>query len=292
MKKSFLQLHIAVFLAGFTAILGKLIELNEGWLVWFRLLLTLLMLGGWMAWRKEMKRIAWKDFFRIAGVGLIIALHWVTFYGSVKYSNVSVALVCLSASGFFTSILEPLIRRTKIILAEMLLGLLAIMGIYIIFDFHPEYTLGIVFGIVCAIGSSLFPIFNRQLVQRFPPRLLTFYEFGGGLLLLTALLPFYFQQFPAAYFMPTSSDWAWLLVLAFFCTVIGFELQLRSLQKISAFTANLTYNLEPLYGIILAFIFFDERKLLHQQFYIGLALIVLAIVLQMGRVLWKAKRQQ
>ncbi len=182
--------------------------------------------------------------------------------------------------------------KTRIVLAEVLLGFLAIVGIYVIFDFHPEYTLGIAFGIVCAIGSSLFPIFNRQLVQQFSPKLLTLYEFGGGFLLLSVLLPFYFQQFPAAYFIPTQSDMAWLMVLSFFCTVISFELQLKSLQRISAFTANLTYNLEPLYGIVLAFVFFDERKLLHQQFYIGLALILLAIVLQMARVWWKTKRQQ
>ncbi len=292
MKKAFIQLHIAVFLAGFTAVLGKLILLNEGLLVWYRLLLTVMILGGVMLYKNQIKSIAWKDALKIAGVGLIISIHWVTFYGSVKYANISVALVCLSASGFFTAILEPIITRTEIVVAEILLGFLAIIGIYIIFDFHPEYKVGIIFGIICSLGSAIFPIFNRKLVRTFSPKLLTLYELGGGLLLLTFLLPFYFKQFPPIYYMPSSSDWAWLFVLAFFCTVISFDLQLKSLQKISAFTANLTYNLEPVYGIILAFIFFNEKKALHTQFYLGLTFIMLAIILQMTRVLLKSRKLQ
>ncbi len=285
MKKAFFQLHIAVFLAGFTAILGKLILLNEGLLVWYRLLLTVLVLSIIMYIRKQLKPIPLKDILKISAVGLIIAIHWVTFYGSVKYANISVALVCFSATGFFTAIFEPFILKKRLVIAELLLGILAISGIYIIFDFHPQYKTGIIFGIISAMGSALFPVFNKQLLFRFTPRVLTLYELGGGLLALTLLLPFYLFNFPASYYLPTLSDIFWLLILAILCTVISFDLQLNALKKISAFTANLTYNLEPVYGILLAFLFFQENKLLHNEFFIGLGLILLAIFLQMMRVI-------
>ena len=290
MKKAFIQLHVAVFLAGFTAILGKLIGLNEGLLVWYRLLITVLTLGLLLFFKKELVRIGLKDALKIGSVGIIVALHWVSFYGSIKYANVSVALVCLSGSGFFTAFFDPLIFKRKINIKEVLLGLLAIAGIYIIFDFHPQYKVGIVFGILSAIGSSLFPIFNKKLLMRFTPGTLTLYELGGGFLFLTLLIPFYLMQFPATYYVPTNWDWVWLFVLAWLCTVLCFDLQLNALKKITPFTANLTYNLEPIYGIILAFIFFKENKTLNIHFYIGVALILSAVVLQMAR-LWNTKRQ-
>ena len=290
MKKAFIQLHAAVFLAGFTAILGKLIELNEGLLVWYRLLITVLTLGLLLFFKKQLERIAIKDALKIGGVGIIVALHWVSFYGSIKYANVSVALVCLSGSGFFTAFFDPLIFKRRINYKEVLLGLLAIAGIYIIFDFHPQYKVGIVFGILSAIGSSLFPIFNKKLLTHFTPNTLTLYELGGGFIFLTLLIPFYLIQFPATYYVPTNRDWVWLFVLAWLCTVLCFDLQLNALKKITPFTANLTYNLEPVYGIILAFIFFKENKTLNVHFYIGVALILSAVVLQMGR-LWNTNRQ-
>ena len=284
MKKSLIQLHIAVFLAGFTAILGKLITLNEGLLVWFRLLITVITLGGILYFKKQIQLIPFKDVLKIFAVGAIVAIHWVTFYGSVKYANVSVALVCFSATGFFTAFFEPLILKKRISLSEVALGLIAISGICVIFDFHPQYKLGIIFGIISAVGSSLFPIYNKRLLVTYSSRILTFYELGGGLLVLSVLVPFYLMQFPALYYIPTTSDWLWLLVLAWLCTVLSFDLQLNALKKISAFTANLTYNLEPVYGIILAFIFFKENENLHREFYIGVLLILLAVVLQMLRV--------
>ncbi|MEO7306353.1 MAG: DMT family transporter, partial [Ferruginibacter sp.] len=273
MKKALIQLHIAVFLAGFTAILGVLIELNEGLLVWFRLLITVATLAIILLYKKQLVRIPFKDILRIFGVGTIVAIHWVTFYASVKYANASVALVCFSATGFFTAFFEPLILKRRISMIEVGLGLLAIAGIYIIFNFHPQYKLGVIFGIISAMGSALFPIFNKRLLVTYSPRILTLYELGGGLLALTVLVPFYLMQFPAAYYLPTTTDWLLLLVLAWLCTVLSFDLQLNALKKISAFTANLTYNLEPVYGILLAFIFLKENKELHNEFYVGVLLI-------------------
>ena len=291
MKKAFIQLHVAVFLAGFTAILGKLIGLNEGLLVWYRLLITVITLAAILYFKKQLQRITIKEALKMLGVGLIVAVHWVSFYGSVKYGNVSIAVVCLSSSGFFTAFFEPLIIKKPIVLLEILLGLLAIIGIYIIFDFHPQYKTGIIFGIISGIGSSLFPIFNKQLLVRHSPATLTLYELGGGFIALSIIIPLYLQAFPAGYFIPSVGDWGWLLLLAWVCTVLCFDLQLNALKKISPFTANLAYNLEPVYGIILAFIIFNENKTLNSQFYLGVGLIILAVVLQTGRV-WYDKRRK
>jgi len=284
MKKALLQLHLAVFLAGFTAILGKLIGLNEALLVWYRLLITVVSLGVLLLVAKKLERIGWKEMGKIFGVGFIVAIHWVTFYGSVKYANVSVALVCFSATGFFTALLEPLILRRRLSLVELGLGLIAIAGIYLIFDFYPQYETGILFGLFSAMGSALFPIFNKQLLARHSPKTLTFYELGGGLLTLSLVLPFYLSWYPADYYLPTLSDWGWLLVLAWLCTILAFDLQLNALKKISAFTANLSYNLEPVYGILMAFVIFKENEHLSARFYQGVALILLAVLLQMIRV--------
>lgn len=290
MKKALFQLHIAVFLAGFTAILGKLIGLNEGVLVWYRMLLTAISLAAILYYRKQLVKLSFKEMLNVFAVGFIIAIHWVTFYGSVKYGNVSIAVVCISGSGFFTAFFDPLINRRKISFIEIFLGTIAIIGIYIIFDFHPQYKMGIIFGIISAIGSSLFPIFNKRLLVKHNPETLTLYEMAGGLLALTLIIPFYLQVFPAAYYIPSSWDWLWLLLLAWVCTVYCFDLQLNALKKLSPFTCNLAYNLEPVYGIILAFVFFRENKDLNSQFYLGVGLIILAVALQTMRVWYSRSR--
>lgn len=289
MRKAFFQLHIAVLFAGFTAILGKLIDLNEGMLVLYRMLLSAVLLGLILLYRKELTRISFVDILKIFSVGAIVAIHWVTFYGSIKYSNVSVSVTCLSAIGFFTSFFEPLIKRRRIDVVEVALGLLAIAGIYLIFNFYPEYKTGIIFGIISAMLASLFPIYNKTFLEKFSSKMVTFYEMSGGFISLCIIVPIYLNFFPATYFIPTLSDWMWLLILAVFCTVFSFILQLNALKLISAFTANLTYNLEPVYSIILAFIIYRENKFLGKGFYFGFALILLAIILQMMRE-WKHKK--
>jgi drug/metabolite transporter (DMT)-like permease len=289
MKKAFLQLHIAVLFAGFTAILGKLIDLNEGVLVWYRMLLSAGTLALILFFRKEFVRISFYNLMKIFGVGSIVAFHWVSFYGSIKYSNVSVSVTCLSAIGFFTAFFEPIIMKRKIDLTEVLLGLLAIAGIYLIFNFYPEYKTGIIFGIISAMLASIFPIFNKNLLKEFSPKIVTLFEMTGGFIALSILIPFYLHFFPAHNYFPAFSDWMWLLVLALICTVLSFILQLNALRFISPFTANLTYNLEPVYSIILAFIIFKENKFLGPGFYFGISLILLAISLQMIRV-WNGRK--
>ena len=292
MKKAFLQLHFAVILAGFTAILGKLIELNEGLLTSYRMLLSAVILAIVLYFRNELKRLSWENMWQLFGVGAIVSLHWVCFYGSIKYSNVSVSVTCLSTIGFFTSLLEPLIMRRRVDLVEVLLGMLAIAGVYLIFNFYPEYKTGIIFGIISAVFACLFPIINKNLLITFSPRTVTFYEMTGGFIALCFILPVYLRFFPAHYFIPTSKDFLWLIILAGVCTVFAFNLSLNALKHISAFTTNLTYNFEPVYSIILAFIIFKENKFLGPGFYFGFALILLAVSLQMVRVYQERKKEK
>lgn len=289
MRKALFQLHLAIFLAGFTAILGKLIDLNEAVLVTWRLVVTVLLMVILLGWKTISKPIPVTDRWRMLGIGFLIAFHWVMFYGSVKYGNVSVAVVCLSAAGFFTAFLDPWITGRRFEWIEVVLGLLAILGIYIIFDFHPEFKLGMVFGMLSALGSSLFPIYNKQMLVRYQPRLLTFYVMLGGLLTLLVVLPAYLHYFPDGGRWPSMTDAGWLFLLASVCTVYCFHLQLTALKSLSAFTANLSYNLEPVYSIVLAFWLFHENQHLNTSFYLGVGLIMAAVGLQMIRIKWKQR---
>lgn len=291
MRKAFIQLHTAIFLAGFTGILGRLINLNEGMLVIYRLIITVLSLWILFFFQKKITRIPVREMLRIFGVGFIAVMHWVTFYGSIKYSNISVALVCFSAVGFFSAVLEPIIFRKRIKLTELFFGLLAIAGIAIIFHFDPQYKKGIAIGIASSILASLFPIFNRQFVRHYSPETVTLYELTGGLITLSIFLPVYLWLLPDGNYIPTLADIGWLFVLSWVCTVLAFNLSMASLKKVSAFTVNLSYNIEPVYGITLAFLVFHENKFLSGQFYIGLAMIVCSVFLQTFMVYRQGKRQ-
>ncbi len=278
MKKAFLQLHIAVFLAGFTGILGRLITLNEGMIVWYRLLFTAITMWVLFGLMKKINALSFPDILKVSGVGFIAAMHWVTFYGSIKYANVSVALVCFSAIGFFTALFEPLILRKKMNWMELLLGLVTIAGIYVIFHFDSQYKTGIIIGIISSILAALFPIYNREFLKRMNVETLLTWQQTGGLLVLSALLPAYLSKFPTDHFLPGWSDLGWLLVLSWVCSVIAFQLSGNALKRLSAFTVNLTYNLEPVYGILLAFMVYRENELLSKWFYIGFAIIAVALI--------------
>ena len=279
MKKAFFQLHIAVFLAGFTGILGRLITLNEGMIVWYRLLLTAATMWILFGLMNKLKKIPLIDILKISGVGFIAAMHWVTFYGSIKYSNVSVALVCFSAIGFFTALFEPLILRKKINGIELLLGLITLSGIYIIFHFDTQYKTGIIIGIISAVLASLFPIFNREFLKRINVETMLTWQQTGGLLVLSILLPFYLQKFPTDTFLPGLENLGWLLMLSWLCSVVAFQLSANALKKLSAFTVNLTYNLEPVYGIILAFMVYKENQFLSKWFFVGFGIIAAALII-------------
>jgi drug/metabolite transporter (DMT)-like permease len=286
MKKAFIQLHIAVFLAGFTGILGKLITLNEGLLVWYRLMLASAALWILHYTGKKVHGTTSKDILSVFAIGSIAALHWVFFYGSIKYANVSIALVCFSAIGFFTALLEPIIFGIRVKKSELGFGLIVIAGIYCIFHFDPHYKTGIIIGLISALLGSIFTILNRRLLKRIDVESLTLFELSGGFLFLSLFLPLYLHWFPATHLFPNPQDWLWLLVLSLLCTVVAITLFNRALKTISAFTVNLSFSLEPVYGILLAFAVFGENRYLHGGFYIGFALIMTAILLQMWSI-WK-----
>ena len=289
MKKAFLELHIAVWLAGFTGVLGRLITLNEGLLVWYRLGISSVTMWILFSLTKKLQRISFNDVLKLTGIGFLSALHWVSFYGSIKYANVSVGLVCFSAVGFFTALFEPLFFKKRINAIEVLLGLLVIAGIYIIFQFDPKYKTGIILGVICAILLAIVVILIRQLVQKINSQTLLTYQLTGGWITLSLFIPLYLKKFPVSSFFPGLNDWLWLLVLAWFCSVLAFQFSVNALKKLTAFTVNLSFNLEPVYGIILAFVIFHENKELGWSFFAGLALIVLALCLQMWRV-WRQSK--
>lgn len=243
-----------------------------------------------MRFNNELQSVLPRQRRQLFAIGCIVALHWCFFYGSIKYSNVSIALTCLSSMGLFTAVLEPVIMRKKIVVAEVLLGLIAIAGIYLIFHFNPQYKTGIILGIISSLLSCLFAIFNKTQVSYIAPRIMMLYELTGGFLLLTLLMPFYLYLLPTQYLIPGKIDIMWLVLLSWVCTILPMDLSLQALKKISAFTQNLTLNLEPVYGIFLAFIVYKENQYLSQWFYLGFILILLAVVLQMLRVINKRKK--
>ena len=277
MRKAYTQLHIAVLLAGLTGILGRLITLNELMIVFYRLLLTVLSMWVLFSWRHKIQRLPTMHIIKIMTVGCIAGLHWLSFYGAIKYSNVSIALVCFASIGFFTALFEPLILKRSINWIELLLGLLTLLGVYIIFRFDTRYATGIFLGLISAVLASLFPIFNRELLKKTNVESLLVWQQLGGFICMAGLLPQYVTTDPSMRLWPNWEDLGWLLVLSWVCSVWAFQLSGAALKKLSAFTVNLSYNLEPVYGILLAFIVYREDQLLNSSFYWGLGLILIAL---------------
>ena len=250
--------------------------------------LSVLFLLALSFFSKKIKFLPWRQALPLIGIGAIVALHWVFFYGSVKYANVSVSLVCFSTMGFFSSFIDPWISKRKMDLIEVLLGLMVMLGVYLIFHFDQEFRLGILYGIISSILGATFTILNKKYVDKHDAQVITFYELGGGWLSLNFILPLYLQFVSFSGFIPGVSDFLWLMVLSLLCTVLAFNLSIRALKKISPFTVNLSYNLEPVYGILLAFVIYKEHMELGLSFYVGLFIIFLTVVLQSARV-WKTR---
>lgn len=289
MKQALIKLHIAVFLWGFTGVLGRLIKLNEGLLVWYRILITILILYSIFSYKKSFEKLSLSIRFRLMSIGILVSIHWVFFYGSIKYANISIALVCLSCIAFFTAFFEPLILKRKLNIYEISLSLIGVLGVALIFHFDNKYRTGIILGFFSAIFSALFSIYNKKNVEIASTKSILFYELVGGFIFLSLAMPFYLKLFPTQQFLPTFSDSIWLIILCIVCTIIAMDLSLQALKKVSAFTQNLTLNLEPVYGIALAFIIYQEQKELNSTFYYGMILIILSVILQMFRI-YKYKR--
>lgn len=280
MKDAFIKLHLSILLAGFTGLFGKLISLNEGLLVWYRMMFAAIMLYLILKVSNKLLAIPVKEQLKIAGAGFILGLHWVFFYGSIKMANVSVGVVCFSLVGFFTALLEPLIIRRRFKVKELLFSLVTVAGIILIFQFDMRYRSGIIVGIISSALAALFTITNKKVGASHPSRMMLLYEMAGGFLGLTCLLPFYLHFFPVDTILPDMTDFLYLLLLALVCTIGLYLMQIQVLKTVSAFTVNLSYNLEPIYSIILAMLFFGEAKELNTAFYIGLGLIIVSVLLQ------------
>ena len=288
MRETFFKLHLSILIAGFTGIFGKLISLNEGLLVWYRLMLTCLLFFLLLLATKKLQRISFRDFKRIAVVGCLLTVHWIFFYGSIKASNVSIGVVCFSLIGFFTAILEPIILRRRFSLREFAYSILTLLGILLIFSFDTRYRTGILLGVISSALAALFTISTKRIGNDYKPRTILMYEMLGGFLLISCILPFYLKLFPVESVVPGTMDIIYLILFVVFCTIGLQMLQIQVLKKISAFTVNLSYNLEPVYSIVLAMIIFGEAKQLNFSFYIGVGLIVLSVLLQT----WSAFRKK
>lgn len=280
MKKTYLLLHTAVLLAGLTGVFGKLISLNEGLLVWYRVLLSAIILFVIVRlFKVDLPKDA-KSKWEIAKAGMLITTHWLFFYASIKYSNVSIGVVCFCLTSFFTAILKPLIDRTRFRPSELLLSALTLVGISLIFHFDSSYRLGIALGVISSMLATLYTIFSERLSKKYESVCITYYQMLGGAIGLTVLLPLYLHFFPSEHILPNFKDGLYLFVLALFCTVGLYLAITHVLKSVPAFTVNLSFNLEPIYSIILAFILFGEGKEVSQYFYIGLAFIITSVVMQ------------
>jgi drug/metabolite transporter (DMT)-like permease len=284
MKKAFILLHLAVILAGFTGVFGRLITLNAGLISWYRLMLSGLMLLLILFVSGRLRKISFKSIAQIACAGSLLGIHWIFFYSSIKYSNISVGVVCFSLVGFFTALLEPLINRKKLSVAELLLSGLTLCGIMLIFGLDATYRTGIILGVISSMLASLYTIFNKRLTKVFDSQTITLYTMLGGWACLTLLMPVFLCFWPVATLLPSLADLGYLLLLSLFCTVLLYLMLTQALHKISAFTVNLTLNLEPLYSIALAILIYNENKSLSAGFYFGLLLITLSVLFQMFRI--------
>lgn len=289
MKKSYLLLHIAVIFLGFSGVFGKLISLNEGLLTWYRVFFSAVILFFVLKWFKINDHIRFKEKLAITKIGTLITLSWLLFYASIKYSNISIGVVCYCMASFFTAVFEPLINNQKFRLSEFLLSALTMIGIVLIFHFDTSYRLGILLGIISPMFASLYTIYNERLVKSYDSKLINYYQMIGGTIGLGIVLPVYLHFFPTENLIPNMKDTLYLILLSVFCTVGVYVTFTELLKKIPAFTVNLSLNLEPVYAIIVAFLFFDESKEVNFAFYIGLFFVMLSVILQTIISIKKAK---
>ncbi|MBP7699197.1 MAG: EamA family transporter [Saprospiraceae bacterium] len=279
LKEAYIKLHTAVFLWGFTAVLGKLIHISAIPLVWWRILFTC---AGILLLYKvlpSIRNIEKKYLIQYIIIGILIALHWVGFYATIKMTSASFALICLSTTTFFTSFIEPFFAKKKIDWREVAIGAIVVPGMLLVIGTLPSSMFkGVVIGLGMAFLVGIFGSWNKQLVDFAPPKSIMFVELGSGWIFLSAVMIGLFLYNEQTNFLPTSRDVVYLIIMAIFCTMLPFLFTLEALKKVSAFAANLTINLEPVYGILLAWVILREDKLLTTQFYIGAAIIVLAVI--------------
>jgi len=276
--KNFIKLHFIVLILGFTAILGKLITLNATDMIWYRMLMAFLSLGIFVWLKKIQVKFSPRVLLQMTGVGIIIALHWITFFFSIKVSNVSVALGTFASTTFFTALLEPVIFRKRADKYELLLGIIIIIGLYLIFQFEFKYRLGIISSLASAFLAGLFTVLNKKLIHKHHPVSISFYEMGSGFLAITVyfLVTGHFgDNFP----FPSAPDWMWLIILSIVCTAYAFVVSVDVMKVLSAYTVALAFNMEPVYAILLASWIFGSSEFMSLGFYAGTVMIMAAVFL-------------
>ena len=278
-------MHLSVLLAGFTGLFGRLITLNEVDIVWYRMLFTSCILIVFTG----LPQVGWRKFLQLCGCGALLGLHWMLFYGSIKASNVSIGVICFSLIGFFTALFEPLLFGKRLSWTELLLSLITVAGILCIFSLDARYRYGISIGVVSSAVCALYAICNKKVSAGVRSRTVLMYQMAGGLIVVSVIIPVYLFVFPSeqpVIVVPEGCNLWFMLCHALFCTVGMYLLQIQALKRLSAFTVNLTYNLEPCYTIILAFIIFGEGREINFSFYFGIGLILLSVLLQTTKA-WK-----
>jgi drug/metabolite transporter (DMT)-like permease len=275
-------LHIAVFLAGWTGIFGRLVSLGGLPLVWYRMMTSVVVLAAVLGFMHKLHKTPIRAILKIGGCGVLLALHWVAFFASIQASNVSIGVACVATSCFFTTLFDPLVNHKRIQLNDILLSFIAIAGILFIFSIDVRFRLGIALGLLCAALYSLFSILNINIANETKEDSATMllYELAGGVAFLTLCIPAFRAIYPTESIVPVGNDLLSLLLLGSVFTVIPFLFQLQALRKLSAFTVNMAYNLEPLYSIAIAAVLFGELQEVGFSFWVGICLIVLSVVLQ------------
>ncbi|MCK5400832.1 MAG: DMT family transporter [Flavobacteriaceae bacterium] len=277
--KNYLHLHLLVFIAGFTAILGELISINAVSLVWYRMVIASVLMLFFIKFRKIKIVIDFKTFVKFSIAGIIIALHWITFFESIKQSNISIALAMFSTGAFFASIIEPVFFKRKIIWYELVFGVFIILGVLLITQAEFKYINGIILGISSALFSTLFAVINGKFVKRYAASIISFYEFISGIFFISMFIIFFRDGFSLQFFSLSVSDWIYLFILASICTAYAFIAAVHVMKYISPYTVVLSYNLEPVYGIILAILLFPQKEKMSTEFYIGAGIIITTVIL-------------
>jgi len=277
-NKNLLILHFTVFIWGFTGILGALISIDSVHMVWYRVMIATITLFIYFKVSGLNLKVTRTQFLQFFFTGSIVALHWILFFQAIKVSTVSVTLVCLSSFTLFTAILEPIVKRTAIQIGDIFIGLVIIFGIYLIFKFESHYTQGIILGLSAAVASSLFSIMNSNFAQKSDARIIGFYEISGAFFWIT-IYRLFDGSLLQERFNLSISDWMYLMILGTICTALAYIAGVSVMRTLSAFRVALISNLEPVYGIILAFIFFGHRETMSTGFYMGSILILGAVFL-------------
>ncbi|TND00212.1 MAG: permease [Bacteroidetes bacterium] len=286
-RRSFLLLHLIVFIWGFTGILGKLISLGSYQLTWYRTILAASGILVWLLFKRKSLRITGNAFLKFAGVGAIIALHWITFYEAIKVSNVSVALACFSCGALFAAFIEPFFFRRRIRLYEIFFGAIVIVCLWMISNVEAKYTWGILLSIVAAFTSALFGVLNGLLVKKHDAGVISFYELLAGFGIMTIFL-LVTGDLEAGKIAMSAADLGWLLTLSLVCTSFTFVTSVSIMKEISPYTLVLTVNLESVYSIILAYFIFGDEEKMSLTFYLC-TVVIIATVLANG---WFRQRME